>query len=127
MVRRQVYQVSDIGERVGAFRGASLTEQCLAASLLTRAGIRIWAKREIPLLKLFFSSLGMGNSHLGKKVPANLLQRGGRERDLMARHFAFPPLEGDSTDWSALVSGHQGIDKHGVNCRNYEMKLLLSL
>lgn len=39
----------------------------------------------------------------------------------------FQLLEGDSTDCSALISGHQGIDKHGEDCRNYEMKLLLSL
>ena len=119
--------MSNIGERAGAFQGASLTEQCLTASLLTRARIQIWAKGEILLFQTFFSSLGTCNSHLGKKVPANCLQQGGRQKGLTVRHFAFQPLEGDSSNWSALISGQQGIEKHGADCRNYEMKLLLSL
>jgi len=37
-----------------------------------------------------------------------------------------PPREGDSSNWSALVSGHRGTDKRGADCRHHEMKLLLS-
>lgn len=122
-----MYQMSNIGERVGAFQGASLTKQCLTASLPTKARMQIWAKGEIPLFQTFCSSLGMGSSHLAKKAPTNFLQQGGREKGLRVRHFAFQPLEGDPSDWSALISGHHRIDKHGAGCRNYEMKLLLSL
>lgn len=37
---------------------------------------------------------------------------------LTASHFNFQPPGGDSSHWSSLISGHQGIDKHGADCRN---------